>query len=92
MARVISSAIGVTASTNNLLTAASISVPRMLWHPRQSVWAFELPQEVPTLAVQLPEQKPVAPEAKIRTVLIQPELDQICLTGRLNLTNAYSGA
>ena len=27
-----SSAIGVTASTNNLLTAASMSVPRMFWH------------------------------------------------------------
>jgi hypothetical protein len=48
-------------------------------HPRHSVWAFELPQEVPNLALQLPEQEPAAPEPKIRTVLIEPELDRICL-------------
>jgi hypothetical protein len=48
-------------------------------HPQHSVWAFELPREVPSLALQLPEQKPVALEPKIRTVLIQPELNRICI-------------
>lgn len=48
-------------------------------HPKLAAWTFALPREVPTLALQMPDQRPIAPEPKIRTLLIEPELDRICV-------------
>jgi hypothetical protein len=59
--------------------APGTSIELQNCHPRYSVWAFDVPREVPAMALRLPGQKPVAPEPKIRTVLIEPELDRICL-------------
>jgi hypothetical protein len=49
-------------------------------HLRHASWAFALSDERPLLALQMPDGPPVNPEPKIRTVLIEPELDRVCIT------------
>ena len=46
-------------------------------HPRFPTWSFALSREVPEIALQIPGQKPVAVIPKIRTLLIEPELDRL---------------
>lgn len=46
-------------------------------HPRSPHWRFSLAAEKPTLALQLPGEKAVMLEPKIRTVLLEPELDRV---------------
>jgi hypothetical protein len=49
-------------------------------HPQLATWAFSLPREVPRMALQIPDQSPCELEPKIRTVLLEPELNRICIT------------
>lgn len=49
-------------------------------HPREPVWAFNLSEERPRLFMQLPDEAGVELEPEIRTVLIEPELNRICVT------------
>src|SRR6266478_8195480 len=48
-------------------------------HRQSATWAFALPREIPTLALQMPGERPRLLEPKIRTLLIEPELDRLCL-------------
>lgn len=49
-------------------------------HAQHAVWAFNLPWERPHMALQLPDQAPLEPTAAIRTVLLEPEHDRVCVT------------
>lgn len=69
------SAVGMRAP--EVMPGASIELHNC--HPQLAIWAFTLPRETPNLAVQLPDQKPITLEPKIRTVLLQPELNRVCL-------------
>jgi hypothetical protein len=46
-------------------------------HPQSPQWRFALAAEKPTMALQLPGERPVTLEPKIRTVLLEPELDRL---------------
>jgi hypothetical protein len=48
-------------------------------HPQLPSWTFALPREVPSMALQMPDQKVVALQPKIRTVLLEPELERLCI-------------
>jgi hypothetical protein len=48
-------------------------------HPRFKSWAFTLPKEVPYVAVQMPDEKPTELRPAIRTVLLEPNEDRVCL-------------
>jgi hypothetical protein len=48
-------------------------------NPQLPSWTFALPREMPSLALQMPDQKAVALEPKIRTVLLEPELERLCI-------------
>lgn len=48
-------------------------------HPQMPTWRFSISNERPTLAVQIPGERAIGVEAKIRTVLIEPELDRVCV-------------
>ncbi len=48
-------------------------------HPEMRAWEFVLPRESPRLALQVPGERAVCLEPKIRTVHLQPDLDRLCL-------------
>jgi hypothetical protein len=48
-------------------------------HPQFEKWTFALSREVPTLALQMPGERPRLVEPKIRTLLIEPESNRICV-------------
>lgn len=48
-------------------------------HPKAPTWRFTLPGEVPRMALRLPGEKPVELAPKIRTILLEPDKDRLCL-------------
>jgi len=48
-------------------------------HPAQRSFAFTLSREVPRMALQLPDAQPIELVPQIRTLLLEPELDRICV-------------
>ena len=48
-------------------------------HPSLAAWSFVLPGEVPRMAVEIPRSGTFELAAAIRTLLIEPERDQVCV-------------
>src|SRR5690606_7525369 len=48
-------------------------------HPRQPNWRFRLPGEVPQLAYRLPGRDVERLRPRIRTILLEPDLDRVTL-------------
>jgi hypothetical protein len=48
-------------------------------HPQNARWRFSMPGEKPTMVLQMPGERPVALEPKIRTVLLEPDGDRLCV-------------
>jgi hypothetical protein len=49
-------------------------------HPREASWSFSLSSEVPTMVLEMPDISPVELSPQIRTVLLEPEKDRVCVT------------
>ncbi len=48
-------------------------------HPRETAWRFRLPGDLPVFALQMPGAQPVSLRPAIRTLLLEPEHDRVCL-------------
>jgi hypothetical protein len=49
-------------------------------HPRHESWGFELPRELPEMVIRMPDGGNTPLTAKIRTLLLAPESDRVCIT------------
>ncbi|HZL18189.1 MAG TPA: DUF2169 domain-containing protein [Polyangia bacterium] len=70
------SAIGM--RTSELFPGAPVELTNL--HPSLPSWTFALPREVPSMALQMPDQRAVALQPAIRTVLLDPDRDRVCIT------------
>ena len=48
-------------------------------HPRETAWRFRLPAEVPVVAFQMPGAQAVSLRPVVRTLLLEPEHDRVCV-------------
>jgi hypothetical protein len=58
---------------------AGAAIELLNLHPRQPSWRFRLPGEVPQLAYRLPGRNVERLHPRIRTVLLEPDLDRVTL-------------
>jgi hypothetical protein len=70
-----SSAVGMRAAEVPL----SARVDLVNLHPQQPTWTFTLPKKAPRVMFRIDARQAQALQPKIRTVLIEPDLDRVCL-------------
>jgi hypothetical protein len=59
--------------------AANAALELIHLHPEQQTWKFVLPGKPPRMSLRLPDEAPVELVPTIRTVLLEPDKNRVCL-------------